>query len=170
MVTRCHTLCLLLAPLPSHHQNIGFSSYLLGILCFHWLKSHEGPPGDGLWKVGRSPEPSGQERPACLSASSSYLLPEGEKANFWNRSGSPNTARAAGAGGRAVKFPDPRGCNHILQPGAGRQACGFQPSWPEARVSRLPSTLELLPIIFPTRSLLTVFLCFYPDFKAPSVC
>ena len=57
--------------------------------------------GEGLWKAGRSPELCGHERPTHLSASSSSLLPEGEKATFWNGDRSPKAARAAGVGRRA---------------------------------------------------------------------
>lgn len=65
--------------------------------------------GEGLWKRGRSPELCGHEKPAHLSASSSSLLPGGEKATFWNGDRSPKAAQAAGAGRQAIKFPDPQG-------------------------------------------------------------
>lgn len=89
-VTQCHLLGQLLAPLSSHQLQLlptGDSMFSVA--------------GEGLWKAGRSPELCGRERPTHLLASSSSLLPEGEKETFWNGDRGPKAARAARAGGRA---------------------------------------------------------------------
>lgn len=87
--------------------------------------------------------------------------------------GSPKLTEAAEAGRRAIKkFPDPQGTvitfpNQVL--GVGLESS--QPSWLKANTSRPPSTPPLpLAGVFPTRSLLTVCLGSYSNFKAPSVC
>lgn len=85
--------------------------------------------------------------------------------------GSPKLTQAEEAGrqesNKEVSI-DPQGTvstfpNQVL--GVGLES--IQPSWPRANISRPPSALRPLPVIFPTRSLLAVFPGLLFQFRGP---